>query len=58
VSSGSAIGASEEVHRFESELEINKQNLREDAAQIRQKIGELKQSWAPQISFANGAISP
>jgi hypothetical protein len=44
VSSGSAIGASEEVHRFESELEINKQNLREDAAQIRQKIGELKQS--------------
>ena len=39
-----AINVSEEIGRIESELEMRKQNLREDAVQIRQKINEPKQS--------------
>src|SRR5689334_5140130 len=41
------MSAKEEVHRLESELEINKQHLHEDAAQIRQKIDETKAELSP-----------
>jgi len=41
------MSASEEIHRLESELETRKQNLREDAAQIRQKIDETKAELNP-----------
>src|SRR5690242_20111141 len=41
------MSASEEVHRLESELEIRKQHLREDAGQIRHKIDETKAELSP-----------
>jgi len=37
----------EEIRRLESELEINKQNFREDAAQIHHKIDETKAELSP-----------
>ena len=44
-----AINVSEEIGRIESELEMRKQNLREDAVQIRQKINETKAELNPTI---------
>jgi uncharacterized protein YneF (UPF0154 family) len=41
------MGACEEIRRLESELELNKQNLHEDAAQIRHKIDETKAELSP-----------
>lgn len=41
------MSASEEIRRLESELEISRQNLREDAAQIRNKIDETKAELSP-----------
>ena len=42
-----AISTSEEIGRIASELEMRKQNLREDAVQIRQKINETKAELNP-----------
>ena len=42
-----AINVSEEIGRIESELEMHKQNLREDAVQIRQKINQTKAELNP-----------
>ena len=41
------MSASEEIRRLESELEIEKQILREDTAQVRHKIGEIKAELSP-----------
>jgi ElaB/YqjD/DUF883 family membrane-anchored ribosome-binding protein len=47
VSSHILMSASEEIHRLEAELETSKQNLRQDAAQIQQKIDETKAELSP-----------
>jgi len=41
------MSASEDIHRLESELEINKQTLREDASLIQHKIDETKAELSP-----------
>lgn len=41
------MSASEEIRRLESELETNRQNLREDAVQIQHKIAETKAELSP-----------
>jgi hypothetical protein len=41
------MSASEEIRRLESELELDKQNLHEDAVQIRHKIDETKAELSP-----------
>lgn len=41
------MSANEETRRLEAELEINKQNLREDASLIRHKIDETKEELSP-----------
>jgi hypothetical protein len=41
------MSASEEIHRLESDLETSKRNLREDAAQIHQKIDKTKAELSP-----------
>ncbi len=41
------MSASQEIRRLESELELEKQGLREDAAQIRRKIDETRAELSP-----------
>jgi len=41
------MSASEEIRRLESELEINKQNFREDTAEIRHKLNQTKAELSP-----------
>jgi hypothetical protein len=50
------MSASEEIRRLESQLEINKQNLREDTAAIRHKIDETKAELSPTNLVRKGGL--